>query len=150
MKSFQKSSLKADIRILTLIGIFMVIGLPVFAEQDIPDIVLSGLNEYKSNGADAALRAWIKGSPIDNSIEALSQANILRQVETMYGKYIGYNLVISKNISASTKLIILTMNYEKGPLFVQYIVYNAGKGFVIPQFNFNTKLDSIMPLFYLK
>ncbi len=150
MKSFQKGRLKTNFRVFTFFSLLMVIGSPVFAEPNIPDIVLSGLNEYKINGADAALKAWIKGSPIDNSIEALSQANILRQVETMYGKYVGYNLVIVKDISASTKLVYITINYEKGPMFVQYIVYNTGKGLVIPQFNFNTKLDSIMPLFYLK
>jgi hypothetical protein len=50
------------------------------AEAPAP-IVIGGLEAYKSKGPEEAVKAWIKGSGIDGSKDALAQANTLRQIE---------------------------------------------------------------------
>ena len=55
--------------------------------EKLAPIVLSGLEAYKNKGLEEAVKAWIKGSGIDGSKEALAQANNLRQIEDYYGKY---------------------------------------------------------------
>lgn len=53
--------------------------------EDLPPVILSGLQAYKDKGPEEAVRIWIKDSPIDGSKAALSQANNLRQVQDFYG-----------------------------------------------------------------
>src|ERR1035438_5230640 len=53
------------------------------AGESLPPIVVLGLEAYKSSGPEEAVRAWIKGSAIDGSKDALSQANLLRQIQRL-------------------------------------------------------------------
>jgi hypothetical protein len=115
------------------------------ATENVPKIVLSGLDAYKAEGADAAIRAWIKGSPIDGSKDALSQANVLRQIQDFYGSYKTFDIISTRDLSPSIKIIYLALNYEKGPLFAKFVVYQTDQGWILTSFNFNTKEDLILP-----
>ena len=119
------------------------------AENELPSIVLAGLNEYKSKGPEAAVKAWIKGSAFETSVEALSQANTFRQVETMYGAYIGYQVVKVKEISKTSKMIYLSLDYEKGPLFASFLSYKNGDKWILASFTFNMKPEVILPNSFL-
>ena len=77
------------------------------ASDDVPQIVLSGFDAYKTDGPEAAVAAWINGSAIEGSKEALSQASVIRQVQLFYGAYRSFESVHSRNISASTKIVYL-------------------------------------------
>ncbi len=55
------------------------------ASDDVPKFIVSGLDAYKSDGPDAALKALVKGSSLEGSKEALSQANVLRQIRITMG-----------------------------------------------------------------
>jgi hypothetical protein len=123
--------------------------LPAIAQShstdDIPKIVLSGLEAYKAEGAEAAITAWIKGSPIDGSKDALSQANILRQIQDFYGPYKAFDLIRSRILTPNVRVIYLTLNYEKGPLFAKFVVYQNAQGWILTNFLFNTKEELILP-----
>jgi hypothetical protein len=121
---------------------------PAVAVDDFPGIVSTGLKEYKDNGPEAAIKAWIKGSAVETSVEAQSQANLFRQVETLYGKYIGNELVMTKEINKTSSMVYLTLNYEKGPVFASFLVYKNGGNTIIAMFNFNTKPEAILPHSY--
>jgi len=113
--------------------------------DDIPKIVLSGLDAYKAEGADAAMKAWIKGSPLDGSKDALSQANVLRQIQDYYGSYKTFDLIHTRNLSPIIKVVYLALNYEKGPLFAKFVVYQTEQGWILTTFTFNTKEELILP-----
>ena len=132
-----------------LLGFITFAPFPAQADQDIPDVVLAGLNEYKANGPEAAIKAWIKGSAYETSVEALSQANLFRQVETMYGKFQGYQLIKNKEITKSSKVIYITMDFERGPVFASFLVFQGKEKRVIASFNFNTKPEAILPNCFL-
>lgn len=100
----------------------------------------------KESGAKPALEAWIKGSGIDGSKEALAQANMLAQIGEYYGKYLSYELVKSNKISKNTNVYLVVINYEKGSVFAKFFTYVTPNGKEVMQtFNFNTNADLVWP-----
>jgi len=120
---------------------------PVGAQEsgEVPKIILSGLEAYKAEGAEAAIKAWIKDSSIEGSKDALSQANVLRTVQDYYGAYKTFDVIRTRNLSPTTRVIYMILDYEKGPLFSKFVVYRAEKGWVLTMFTFNTKEELIVP-----
>ena len=131
--------------IVTLIVVCLLAPITALAENDLPNILLTGLSEYKVNGPEAAVKAWIKGSAFETSVEALSQANTFRQVETMYGAYTGYQAIKVKVISKTAKMVYLSMDYEKGPLFASFLSYKSGDKWILTSFTFNMKPEVVLP-----
>jgi len=120
-------------------------GTPQPDPDEIPKILLSGFDAYKAEGPEAAIRAWLKGSSIEGSKDALSQANVLRQVQDYYGSYKTFELIQSRNLTPTTRVIYLALNYEKGPLFAKFMVYKTAEGWILVNFSFNTKEELIIP-----
>lgn len=112
---------------------------------EIAPIIISGLEAYKAKGPEEAVRAWIKGSPIDESKDALSQSNYLRQVQDYYGAYQTFDIVSTHDITSRVRMVYLVLNYEKGPLFVRFMVYRSDKTWILTNFKFNTQEDVILP-----
>jgi hypothetical protein len=131
--------------LLLTFGQYVWAGSPKPGAEEIPKVILSGLEAYKAEGPEAAVKAWIKGSSIEGSKEALSQANVLRQVQDFYGTYKAFELIRSRDLTPTTRIIYLTLNYEKGPLFAKFTAYRAEQGWIIANFTFNTKEDLILP-----
>jgi hypothetical protein len=113
--------------------------------EDLPPFVLSGLQAYKDKGPDEAVRLWIKDSPIDGSKEALSQANTLRQIQDFYGGYQFFEVISAYEIGHRTRIFYLTLNFEKGPLFAKFVVYQSNHRWILTSFDFNTKEEMILP-----
>lgn len=113
--------------------------------DDLPPVILSGLQAYKDKGPDEAVRIWIKDSPIDGSKEALSQANNLRQVQEFYGTYQFFEVISAYEIGHRTRIFYLTLDFEKGPLFAKFMVYQSNHRWILTSFNFNTKEEMILP-----
>jgi hypothetical protein len=113
--------------------------------DEVPAIVLSGLKAYKDKGADEAVRAWIKGSAIDGSKEALTQANNLRQIEDYYGSYRDFEVVAITDVTPKTRAVYIVLDFEKGPLFAKFVVYRPNESWILVNFNFNTKEEAILP-----
>lgn len=103
------------------------------------------MDAYRNKGPEEAVKAWIKGSAIEGSKDALSQANVLRQIQDYYGAYQTFEMAGSRDISPRTKMFYLVLDFEKGPLFAQFIVYRPDKEWILAYFNFNTKAEAIFP-----
>lgn len=121
------------------------IGAGAQESSDVPKIILLGLDAYKAEGPEAALKAWVKGGPLEGSKDALSQANVLRQVQDYYGVYKAFDVIRSRNLSPTTRIFYLTMDYEKGPVFAKFVAYRTEQGWIVTTFTFNTKDDLIVP-----
>ncbi|MGE0267020.1 MAG: hypothetical protein AB7S78_01010 [Candidatus Omnitrophota bacterium] len=113
--------------------------------NNIPEAITKGMNAYKESGADAAIQGWLAGSPMEGDKDALSQANILRQIEGFYGKYTGFESIKEVEITPSSRLQYIQINYEKGPLFTYFLTYKTGETWVVINFKFHTEPDSIFP-----
>lgn len=111
----------------------------------IAPVIVSGLDTYKAKGPEEAVKAWLKGSPLEGSKDALTQANNLRQIQDYYGSYVGYDLFSVRKISPSTQVQYLVLNYESGPVFAKFLIYKKQQGWVMISFFVNTKEDVILP-----
>jgi|GEM_PF-1203805 hypothetical protein len=112
---------------------------------DLPHVIISGMEAYRDKGPDEAVRVWIKGSPLEGSKDALSQANNLRRVQDFYGLYRGFELVGTRTLSSRTRIFYVILNFESGPLFSKFVVYRSEEGWILTSFDFNTKDESVFP-----
>lgn len=113
--------------------------------SEVPKIVQFGLDTYKSEGPEAAVRAWVKGGPFEGSKDLFSQITSLRQIQQSYGSYTAFEVIRIQDISASVRVIYLTLNLEKGPVFGRFIVYRSQQGSVLTAINFSAKPEEIVP-----
>ncbi len=113
--------------------------------EGLPHFIIAGLQAYKDKGPEEAVRVWIKHSPIDGSRDALAQSNNLHQVQDYYGAYQMHEVIAIRVLSPKTRVIYLVMNFEKGPLFCKFVVYRSEQGWILTNFNFNTKEELIVP-----
>jgi hypothetical protein len=66
------------------------------------------------------------------------------QVETMYGKMIGYDVLRTVKISSRTNRIYAEIQYEKGPLFMYIDCYRSVNGWIVAMMRFHTDADKIL------
>ena len=113
--------------------------------KDLPKIISNALDKYKAEGADHLIPNLLSGSPNEGDLQALSQANMIRQIETFYGKFQNAELFKAVTISQTTSLVYFVMSYEKGPLYGSATVFKHNGKEIIPTFNFHTDIHKIMP-----
>jgi hypothetical protein len=111
-----------------------------------PQVVLAGFDAYNVEGAEAAVKAWLKDGPHEGSKEAMGQANIFRQIESLYGKYKGHETLHTKNIGSSTKVVYEAINFERGAAFARFLLYKVpDKGWATSNMIFNTAPQAVLP-----
>ena len=139
--------MKKIVFLLSFLIVSNLLATQAFCEDNSPtQIIERGLNAYKKFGAKAAVKAWIQGSAIEGSKEALSQANNLRQIEDFYGKYDSFEIIKINKITEKVNIVSLVINYQNGPLFARFDTFKNNKGqWVVPTFSFNTKITQIFP-----
>jgi hypothetical protein len=116
------------------------------AVEDVPKIIQFGLETYKSEGPESAVKAWVKGGPYDGNRDvAAGQTSILRQAQVLYGTYRGYEVIREQDISASIRVFYLTLNFERGPVFSRFIVFRSEQGAMITALTFSVKPEDIVP-----
>src|SRR5271168_3781747 len=55
------------------------------ASENLPPVILAGLQAYKAGCPDNAIAAWVRGSALDGNKEVLSEANMLHSIQGFYG-----------------------------------------------------------------
>lgn len=116
------------------------------AAADIPSIVTDGIAAYQKSGGKAALAAWLKGSPMENdTTTSIHMSGLLSQIETAYGKMIGFDPIRVVAISPSVQRVYVLLKFEKGPLYASFDCYKAQGNWIIPNLDCNTKANLILP-----
>lgn len=113
--------------------------------EEAPKLILNGLEAYKATGSGEAFAIWLKGSPLEADKTTLaSLKDSFTQVETMYGKMIGFEVLRIVKISSRTNRIYAELHYEKGPLFLYMDCYKSPNGWIVPMMRFHTDADKIL------
>jgi hypothetical protein len=114
---------------------------------EIPKILSSGFDSYKMGGPGEAIRTWLRGSPAEGSQDAMNQFAVLRSAQDVYGAYRGFEIVSARQISPSTRIVYMTLDYEKGPLFAKFVLYHSEQlGWIVTNLLFNTNETEVLPL----
>jgi len=111
----------------------------------LPTVLISGLDAYKTRGADEAIRLWLKDGPLEGNKDAAAQTDTLRQAEASYGPFQYYEIILAREISSRTQVFYLVFNYERGPLFARFHVYRANHRWVLTDFLLSSREDAVLP-----
>ena len=143
-----------NITIIIAVLAMLIVSNKSFAEENtqLPKIITDALSSYEKNGANSLMPILLKGSALADDKTELSQSNKkIKQLETLYGKYLGYEPSRVVKLSDSTSIYYYVMNYELGPLFCMTVIYNTPhKGQIVTTYNFHTKPKNIYPPALLK
>ena len=129
------------------IASLLLILLSSFAYADeVPKIVINGMEAFKTGGFGGAFDIWLKGSPLESDkTTMMNLKGNFTQIETMYGKMTGYEILRSIKVSSSTSRVYAEVRYEKGPLFMVIDCYKSANDWIIPMMRFETNADKILP-----
>jgi len=115
------------------------------AAFDVPAIVRSGLDSLKAGGFDAAIRVWMKGSPVEQSTTIDRVRGSLQPVLELYGSYVGYDILGVVHVGAHVRRTYVVMLLARGPVYAYFDCYETTSGWVIPAFLINAQPQAILP-----
>ena len=87
-------------------------------------LICDGLHEYEKKGIDRALALW----EIDTSHAVVST---IIQSEKKYGRVVDYEIICSVSIGKKSTVVYAAVNYEYGPLYLQFTLFNSINNWMI-------------------
>jgi hypothetical protein len=112
---------------------------------EIEDPLARASAAYLKGGVEAFIPSLLKGSPLEGEKGILTQANSIKQIESYYGAYQGYEVIFEKPLTSRVRLVYYVLNYEKSPVFGVASYYKMGGQEVVTNFNFHTEIGKIVP-----
>jgi hypothetical protein len=112
----------------------------------IPDIIGAGLERYMAEGAEAAIRAWVAGGPLESEEFVQLQSSGLHRIEDFYGKFEGSDLIRAQELTPRLRAVYLTLYFEKGSAFCYLLCYQTASGsWVVSDFDGSNSPRRILP-----
>jgi len=115
------------------------------AANDVPPVVIAGLDTYRTNGLQSAYEIWSKGTLESDKASRNMVLTGLSQVESAYGKMIGYDIVKTVPIGSVVRRVYLVVHYEKGPVYAYMDCYKADEKWLVTDLLFHTKANLVFP-----
>ncbi len=98
--------------------------------ESVPPVVMDGLDALRQFGPDEAAKAWSKGSSWEGNADR-SFANKLRSMQESLGAYRSFEILSVRPLSATTRIVYLTLNYDKEPRFAKFLVYHTAHSWIL-------------------
>jgi hypothetical protein len=111
----------------------------------LPRIVRDGLDAYRKDGPEEAIKTWVKNGVLDGNEAATSQVASLTGAQNLYGAYRGFHIISVRAVSGSTVQACLTLDYDHGPLFAKFVAYRSVVGSVLTSFRFDPDEEHLLP-----
>lgn len=116
------------------------------AAQDVPPILIRGLEAYQAGGYQAGMDAWLEGwgekdrQPFESQFIPLFQ-----QLEIQAGEYTGYEILGMVRWGERSRRVYLLMFYEERPLYCRFDLYQSGGAWRVMNITVNTDPQQIFP-----
>lgn len=111
----------------------------------VPRIVVDGLEKYQFSGAAVAVPVWLQFGGPRIQERAAGYVDALREAEDYYGKFVGYHVVDSQKLTPATSVVYLVLNYERGPLFARFRVYEYKNTQYVTEFATALTVEAVFP-----
>ena len=125
---------------------FLSAVIPASAQNSntsLPPIITAGLDSYRNVGLDQAFRAWLRNSPLHWDP---AMAKPLREAQEQYGTFESWDVVDVRALSPGTQIVYLVMNYQQGPMFAKFVVYQTEQqGWVVTNLKFSPDEEAVLP-----
>src|SRR3569623_1238328 len=115
------------------------------ADTAVPPHLLEELREYAEKGLSPAQNKWIRGSPLAQSGQVEQAAAAILNVERVYGKMVGHEIVRVVPVSPSVRRVYIILRYELGPLYGIFDSYRTASGCFIPGFWTHLQPQTFLP-----
>ena len=114
------------------------------ADTSIPAVLQAGFKLYASGGGpEAAFDQWRHGGLLERETNAGLPR--FRAMVSSIGNYKSHELIETRGISKSTRLIYLSVNFERGAVYARFVLYRTDRDWVVQHMDFNTRPEAIMP-----
>ena len=110
------------------------------AVENVPPIVVDGLDALRQFGPDEAAKAWSKGSRWEGSSDH-GLANTLRLMQESFGAFRSSEILSVRPLSGNTRIIYLTLNYEKEPRFAKFLIYHTAHSWIMLSYYLDGNAD---------
>jgi hypothetical protein len=135
----------ASALLLTLVALQFATRLSA-EEPSGPPIIATGFNAYKTEGPQAAVKAWLKGSPLEEDKEAINNANrTLNEMHDLFRPYKSFDIIERHRMTPSIEMLYVAINYERAPMFGKFLVFRRADSWIVTTFTFNTNADKVLP-----
>jgi len=115
------------------------------ADTSIPGIIQDGFKSWAAKDASYAFDVWKKGGLLETDAKPAQLARYFGQMDRLLGNYKSYEPIQSKPITESSRIIYLSVNFERAAAYARFLVYRTDKGWVIQNMDFSAKPEAIMP-----
>ncbi len=112
----------------------------------VPAVLDAGFSFYAKAGAELALDTWRKGGLAEvDGVKIAAQLGYIRQAERAVGNYRSYDVIEARRIGASSRILYLSINYQRGAVYARFVVFRTEKDWVVQSMDFSLKPETIMP-----
>jgi hypothetical protein len=133
--------------LLCIVG--MLVAPLAYSQQDprpeLPKILLAGFDSYRAAGPDEAMRVWLRNSPLEGTADAGTQEQILHAAGGRFGPWRAFDVIGARQISPSTRVVYLTLDYDRGPLFAKFVLYRTTQGYIVTSMVFSPNDTEVLP-----
>ena len=110
-----------------------------------PAVIQNGLSTYTRAGTAPAFETWRLGGLLENDRQAGQSADRFELITKSLGAYRSDELIQTKEIGQSSKSVYLAVKFQRGVLYMSFLVFRGDKDWVVQNMEFSTKPDLIMP-----
>jgi hypothetical protein len=115
-------------------------------EPRLPKVLAAGFDAYRAGGPEEALRVWLRNSPLEGTQEIGKADQALHAAQAQFGQWRTFDIISDHTISASTRVIYMTLDYDKGPLFAKFILYRTEPGWIVTNLIFSPNDAEVLPV----
>ncbi|MFZ5569459.1 MAG: hypothetical protein ACOZF0_03585 [Thermodesulfobacteriota bacterium] len=101
-------------------------------EEAVPRYILNGLQTYRREGYEAAVAVWLKDSPWANATLMVSRIAYFKNIEKLYGRYQGYQIVTTQETRTS-QMTYVRFIYEKNSGYGMFLSTMRNNAWVLSQ-----------------
>jgi len=137
-------------RMALFLSVVCVLAAPLLHSQSesgppVPKVLEAGFDAYRAGGPDEALRVWLRNSPLEGTPEIGKADQALHAAQAQFGQWRSFDIVSDHTISASTRVIYMTLDYDKGPLYAKFILYRTDPGYIVTSLLFSPNDTDVLP-----
>jgi hypothetical protein len=118
----------------------------------VPPIIVASMNAYRDEGSEAAVKIllknslWMKENALDESGFETELVNQLNGFSTRYGRFRRFDVAGVRQLSSSTVIYYLILDYDKAPVFARFILYRTiDAGWILNEYKLDSTMDNIIP-----
>jgi hypothetical protein len=136
----------------TCFSLLAIISISPFAQAqatngstapDLPPFMLEGLHDLANQNPEEAEKAWTRGTiSLDQQV---AYASTLRSVMESAGAFQNFDVVSAHDFSPRLRVVYLSLNFERMPEIVRFLLYRTSNGWVVVNQDFNVDTRSLEP-----